>query len=283
MTHTTLLDTATLAAHLDDPDWVVLDCRFDLANTSWGEAEYAAAHLPGAACAHLDRDLSGPLTGANGRHPLPDPAALAARLGQWGIGPRTQVVAYDQDTGMYAARLWWLLRWLGHPAVAVLAGGWAQWQREARPTTTAVPRRAPADFTPRPQPRLAAEAAEVGRLRADPTYRLIDVRVFERFRGEWEPLDPVAGHIPGAVNFSIKQAFTPAAAWLPPVELRAKLLARLGGVPPERAVLYCGSGVTAAQGVLAFEHAGLPGARIYPGSWSEWIADPAHPIATGGE
>ena len=283
MTYTTLIDAATLAAHLDDPDWVVLDCRFELANTAWGEAQYAESHLPGAAYAHLDRDLSSPLTGTNGRHPLPDPATLAARLGQWGIGPRTQVVAYDQDTGMQAARLWWLLRWLGHDAVAVLDGGWAQWLREGRPTTTAAPSSAPAIFAPRLQPHLAAEAPEVDQLRTDPAHRLIDVRVAERFRGEWEPIDPVAGHIPGAVNFPIRQALTPTATWLPPVELRAKLLARLGGVPPERAVLYCGSGVTAAQGVLALEHAGLPGARIYPGSWSEWIADPAHPLATGGE
>lgn len=283
MTYTTLIAAADLADRLLDPQWVIVDCRFDLANTSAGEAAYAAGHLPGAVYAHLDRDLSSAMTGTNGRHPLPDPAALAARLGQWGIGPGTQVAAYDQDGGQHAARLWWLLRYLGHTAAAVLDGGWALWQREGRPTTTAVPTPTSAVFTPVVQPQLAAEAEAVEHLRLDPAYCLLDVRVPERFRGEWELIDPVAGHIPGAVNFPIKLALTPQNTWLPPDELRARLLARLGGVPPERVVAYCGSGVTAAQGVLALEHAGLPGARIYPGSWSEWIADPARPVATGGE
>lgn len=283
MTYTALISTAALADRLLDPAWVIVDCRFELANTAAGEAQYTAGHLPGAVYAHLDRDLSGPMTGLNGRHPLPAVAALAARLGQWGIGPGTQVAAYDQDGGLYAARLWWLLRYLGHSAVAVLDGGWAQWRRAGGPTTTAVPTPAPAVFVPHLQPQMAVSAAEVEQLRQDPAVRLIDVRAPERFRGEVEPIDKVAGHIPGAVNFPIKQALTPESTWLAPEELRAKLLARLGGVPAAQAVAYCGSGVTAAQAVLALEQAGLPGARIYAGSWSEWSADPARPIAVGPE
>jgi len=289
MTYTTLISTAELADRLLDPNWVIVDCRFDLANTGWGEAQYQAAHLPGAVYAHLDRDLSGPLTGQNGRHPLPDVAALAARLGQWGIGPGTQVVAYDQDTGQYAARLWWLLRYLGHPAVAALDGGWAKWVGDkspsgvGRPTTAAIMPVAPTAFVAAVQPGLAVSAAEVEQLRQDPAYRLVDVRAPARFRGEVEPIDKVAGHIPGAVNFFIKDVLTPSNTWLAPALLRARLLARLGDTPPGQVVTYCGSGVAAAQAALALEQAGLSGARIYPGSWSEWSADPARPIATGPE
>ncbi len=231
MTFTTLISPADLEARLLDPAWVIVDCRFELANTAAGEALYAAGHLPGAVYAHLDRDLSSPMTGTNGRHPLPDVAALAARLGQWGIGADTQVAAYDQDGGLYAARLWWLLRYLGHTAVAVLDGGWAQWRREERPTTLAVPTPTPAVFTPQVQPQMAVSAAEVEQLCREAAARVIDVRAPERFRGEVEPIDKVAGHIPGAVNFPIKQLLTPASTWLAPEELRAKLLARLGGAP----------------------------------------------------
>ncbi len=281
MTYRTLISSADLAPRLDDPGWAIVDCRFDLARPDWGEAEYRAAHIPGAVYAHLDRDLSGPKTGRNGRHPLPGVDALAARLGRWGIGTGVQVVAYDQSHGMWASRLWWLLRYLGHEAAAVLDGGLAKWRREARPVRSGEEQRAPAEFVARPRAALAVESAEVERLRLDPGFRLIDSRAPERFRGEAEPIDPVAGHIPGAVNHYNLGNVDSDGAFLAPEALRAHFLARLGGVPAEKVVTYCGSGVAAAHNVLAMEVAGLPGARVYPGSWSEWCSDPARPAARG--
>ena len=275
----TLISTGDLAAHLSDSAWAIVDCRFDISKPAWGEEQYALAHIPGAAYAHLDRDLSSPKTGRNGRHPLPDLDALQARLGQWGIGPGTQVVAYDQLDGSYAGRLWWLLRYLGHTAAAVLDGGWAKWQREGRPTRAGSESRAPAQFVGRAQPGLAVSAAEVDQLRQDPAQRLLDARAPQRYRGEIEPLDPVAGHIPGAANYWFKNNLNPDGTFLAPDELRARLQAALGGVPPSQAATYCGSGVTATHNILAAEHAGLPGLKLYPGSWSEWCADPARPVS----
>ncbi len=281
MPFTTLLSTADLAAHLDDPDWAIVDCRFDLNDAAWGERAYADAHLPGAVYAHLDRDLSGPKTGRNGRHPLPDPEVFMERLGAWGIGPGVQVAAYDQANGMWASRLWWLLRWVGHPAVAVLDGGLAKWTAEGRPTRAGVEARAPRAFSGRLQPQLVVTAADVDRLRQDPAYRLVDARAPERYRGEAEPIDPVAGHIPGAVNHYNALNVNPDGTFLAPEALRARFLDLLGGAPPENVVAYCGSGVAAAHNLLALEIAGLPGARVYVGSWSEWCRDPARPVAVG--
>jgi thiosulfate/3-mercaptopyruvate sulfurtransferase len=276
---TTLIAAADLASHLADPGWAVVDCRFDLANTGWGEEQYRAAHLPGAVYAHLDRDLSGPKTGKNGRHPLPDVEQFKARLGVWGIGPGVQVVAYDQSSGMWASRLWWLLRYLGHEAAAVLDGGFAKWSREGRPTRAGEEQRAPATFVGAPRAPLQVSADEVERLRADPAYRLIDSRAPERYRGETEPLDPVAGHIPGALNLYNLSNVNADGTFLAPEQLRAKFLALLGDAPPSNVVAYCGSGVAAAHNVLAMEIGGLSGARIYPGSWSEWCSEPGRPAA----
>jgi len=278
---TTLIAPAALAARLDDPNWAIVDCRFDLGNTDWGEEQYRAGHIPGAVYAHLDRDLSGPKTGSNGRHPLPDPAQLAATFGRLGIGLKTQVVAYDQTGGIYAARLWWLLRWLGHERAAVLDGGLARWTAEGRPLTQDATQRAAQTFSARPRRDLWLSADEVDRVRQDPAWRVLDARAPARFRGEVEPIDPVAGHIPGAMNFFIQDAIGPDGTMRAPDDLRARLAARLGSTPPEQVVAYCGSGVAAAQTVLALEVAGLPGAKIYPGSWSEWVSDPARPVATG--
>ncbi len=283
MTYSTLIDPALLAQRLDDPLWAIVDCRFDLAATGWGEAEYRAAHIPGAVYAHLDRDLSGPKTGRNGRHPLPPIAMLQHRLGQWGVGPGVQVVAYDQSDGMYASRLWWLLRYLGHASVAVLDGGFARWVREGHPTRAGDEHRAPAVFTGAPSDEMAVTAAEVEHLRQDPLRRLLDARAPARFRGETEPIDPVAGHIPGAVNYFYKDSLHADGTFLPPDALRVKLLARLAGAPPAAAVAYCGSGVAACHPLLALEHAGLTGGRLYPGSWSEWCADSTRPVAIGDE
>lgn len=284
MAHTTLISTPALAAQLADPALVIVDCRFDLANPAWGEQQYQAAHLPGARYAHLDRDLSGPKTGRNGRHPLPAWEVFQHRLGAWGITPETQVVAYDQDNGMYACRLWWMLRVLGHSAAAVLDGGWARWQAEGRPTSTAVAPPAAAIYPAQPQPErlLTVEAVAKAWLNA-PARRLLDARAPERYRGEVEPLDRVAGHIPGAANRFYKDNLNADGTFRAPADLRAEFLALLGDTPPEAVGHYCGSGVSGAHNLLAMELAGLPGSQLYAGSWSEWSSDPERPVAVGPE
>ncbi len=281
MTFNTLVSTADLAAHLADPDWAIVDCRFDLANTGWGEERYREAHIPGAAYAHLDRHLSGPKTGRNGRHPLPDLEQFKARLGEWGVGPGAQVVVYDQDVGMYASRLWWMLKYLGHAAAAVLDGGMAKWVREGRPTRPGEEQRAPARFSGSPHDEMRMAVDDVERVRLDPDHLVMDARAPERFRGETEPLDPVAGRIPGAVNLFYKDQMNPDGTFLSPESLRARYQALLGQRPPQNVVIYCGSGVTSAHNLLGMEIAGLPGAKIYVGSWSEWCADPRRPVARG--
>jgi thiosulfate/3-mercaptopyruvate sulfurtransferase len=278
---TTLLSTDTLAAHLDDPAWAVIDTRFDLARPDWGEAEYRAAHIPGAVYAHLDRHLSGPKTGRNGRHPLPEAAAFKAQLGRWGVQAGVQVVVYDQADGMYAARLWWMLRALGHATVAVLDGGWAKWLREGRPVRSGDEYRLSAVFSGPDQLGGTVTPEQAAGLAQGPAARLLDARAPQRYRGEVEPLDPVAGHIPGALNYPYPRSVQPDGTFRPAAEVRAELEAVLGQTPPSRAATYCGSGVTACHVILAAEHAGLPGLQLYPGSWSEWCADPARPIATG--
>jgi thiosulfate/3-mercaptopyruvate sulfurtransferase len=279
---TTLISTADLAARLGAPDLVVVDVRHDLGQPdTWGEAQYRAAHIAGAVFAHLDRDLSAPKTGRNGRHPLPSPDACAAVFGRLGIEAGKQVAVYDQGNGAYASRLWWMLRWLGHDAAAVLDGGYDRWLREGRPVGAEVPNPNPVTFVARPvaTPVTAGEIeASLGR----GSILLIDARAAERFRGEVEPLDPVAGHIPGAVNRPFLQNLGPDGTFKPAVALRADFDALLRGEPPAKVAHQCGSGVTACHNVLAMEIAGLGGTRLYPGSWSEWCADPARPVARGG-
>ena len=279
MRHTTLVSTDTLAAHLGEPGYVIIDCRFALSDTGRGEEQYRAAHIPGAAYAHLDRDLSGVKTGTNGRHPLPDPVTLIATLGRLGVADAAQVVAYDQDNGMFASRLWWLLRWMGHDAVAVLDGGLAKWLREQRPTTAGVETRAPAAFSGSPRQEMIVDASAVaGRSQAS---TLLDARAPERFRGETEPLDRVPGHIPGARNHFFQDNIDEHGTFRSPDDMRARIRAAVGGAAPGDIICYCGSGVTACQNLLAMEHAGLTGAKLYPGSWSEWCADATRPVATG--
>jgi thiosulfate/3-mercaptopyruvate sulfurtransferase len=280
MQFTTLVDTATLAAHLDDPRWVVFDCRHDLGRPDWGAAEYASSHIAGARFLHLDRDLSSPPDGRNGRHPLPDPDALAAALRAAGVGPETQVVAYDAHGGTYAARAWWCLRWLGHDAVAVLDGGWGKWTAEGRPQSAAVPPPGDGAFVARPRA-ASVDAAFVAAHLRDPSVRVVDARSAERYRGENETIDPVAGHIPGSLSRPTKENLAADGRFKRADALRAEWTALLGALPPERAVHSCGSGVAACQNLLAMEIAGLAGSRLYPGSWSEWIADPSRPRATG--
>ncbi|ROR34152.1 sulfurtransferase [Inmirania thermothiophila] len=270
-----LTDAATLAARLGDPGWVVVDCRFRLDAPEAGEAAWREGHIPGAVYAHLERDLSGPVTAASGRHPLPAPGPLMARLGAWGIGPGTTVVAYDDAGGAFAARLWWLLRWLGHRRVAVLDGGLAAWLAAGGGLARDRGAVRPCRFEGRPggMPTVDAEAVRAG------GWCLVDARAPERYRGEEEPIDPVAGHIPGAVNLPFTGNLDRAGRFLPPAAL-ARRFAALGAAP-QRVVHYCGSGVTACHNLLAMELAGLAGARLYPGSWSEWIRDPARAVARG--
>ncbi len=278
---TTLVDTDTLARHLADPRWVVVDCRFTLTDTGAGRRAWTAGHIPGARYAHLDEDLSSPITPRTGRHPLPDPNALVRKLGAWGIDESKQVVAYDDTFGAMASRLWWLLRWLGHEAVALLDGGYPKWVREKKPVTPEAPVVHPTTFHPRINNTLWVNADFVERARQDAAYVVLDARAEERFRGEVEPLDKVAGHVPGAVNAMYEDNLDVSGEFLSADELRERYLDLLGGVVPDQAIHMCGSGVTACHNVLAMEHAGLPGARLYAGSWSEWITDPNRPVAKG--
>ena len=278
---TTLISTAALAARLDDPAFVVVDVRHDLAQPdAWGESAYREGHLPGARFVHLDRDLSAPKTGRNGRHPLPGADACADLFGRLGIDATKQVVAYDQGTGMYAARLWWMLRVLGHDAAAVLDGGYAAWTREGRPIATASPVHDRASFAVRPGAS-CIDAPAVAASLAARSLLLVDARARERFRGDVEPLDPVAGHIPGAINRPYLENLDAEGRFKAAATLAAELGALLAGRLPADVAHYCGSGVSACHNLLAMTHAGLDGARLYPGSWSEWCADPARPTARG--
>jgi len=276
----TLISTESLASHLGEA-WVIVDCRYDLQNESWGREQYRLAHVPGAVYASLGEDLAAPRTGTNGRHPLPSVEALAETFGRLGISRDVQVIAYDQNTGMYASRLWWSLRYLGHDAMAVLDGGWAKWTREGRPTSSGDERRPSTVFTPDPRPEMSLRVEQVGARLDDPSMLLVDARAPERFEGRTEPIDRAAGHIPGAVNHFFKSNLADDGTMLAPDELLKGFVRLLKGRDPAEAVMYCGSGVTACQNLLAMEHAGLPGARLYAGSWSEWSADPARPTEKG--
>lgn len=280
MAFTTLISTAALGMRLEDPSTIVVDCRFKLDDPAWGGQEYSRGHIPGAVYASLDVDLSGPRTGANGRHPLPDTVALADTLSRLGVADGMQVVAYDQDSGIYASRLWWLVRFMGHDAVAVLDGGFARWIAESRPTRSGVEHRPAAAFAGAPRGGMAIDVAAVAR-EAAAGATLLDARSPERFRGEVEPLDRVPGHIPGAKNYFFQQNLDEGGGFRTPEELRERLHAALGGADPSSVVCYCGSGVTACHNLLALEHAGLRGAKLYPGSWSEWCADERRPVERG--
>jgi thiosulfate/3-mercaptopyruvate sulfurtransferase len=277
---TTLISTAALSARLTDPAVVVVDCRFRLDDTAWGGREYERSHIPGAGYADLDRDLSGAKSGVNGRHPLPDPGALADKFGALGITSGVQVVAYDQDSGMYASRLWWLLRWLGHDAAAVLDGGFATWIAEGRPTAEGIESRTPRDFVAAIRSEMAVSVDQVATRIGEPGWRLVDARAPERYRGETATLDRIAGHIPGAANHFFQENLGADGTFRAPADLRDGFRAAIGDRSPDHVICYCGSGVTACHNLLALEHAGLYGAKLYPGSWSEWSADPARGVET---
>ena len=281
----TLIETEALAAHLADPDWLVCDCRSSITDPEAGPRLYAEGHIPGARHLHLERELSGPVTPETGRHPLPEPKRLAQLFAQAGIDMGVQVVAYDDAGGPYAARLWWLLRWLGHTRVAVLNGGWQQWTKEGRPVD-----KGPARTKPRHFPyagtaeRAYVETAEILELARGRKHELlVDARGPARFKGEEETVDPVAGHVPGAVNLPYAGNVAEDGRFRSPAALRQRFEQVLGGFRPDQAIMMCGSGVTACHNLLAMELAGLKGARLYAGSWSEWIRDPIRPVARGGE
>ena len=272
----TLVSTQELEAHLQD--WRVFDCRHDLMKPELGEQQYRQAHIPGALFAHLDRDLSAPRDGRNGRHPLPYSGAFFAWLGQQGVRPGDQIVCYDGSSGVTAARLWWMLRWVGHARVAVLDGGWDAWIAGGRPASAELPALQPTAYTLRPHPDLAVDAAYVASHL--PQLAVLDARSAERFRGENETLDPVGGHIPGAINHFFKLNLDASGRFKPADTLKAELSEVLAGRDLRSVVHQCGSGVTACHNLLAMEHAGLTGSRLYPGSWSEWVSDRSRPVAS---
>jgi thiosulfate/3-mercaptopyruvate sulfurtransferase len=280
VTYSTLVSTETLATRLGG-SWVVVDCRYDLRNADWGREQYLASHVPGAVYASLSHDLAGPVGGGTGRHPLPSPSAMEATFGRLGIAPGVQVVAYDQDNGLFASRLWWMLRYMGHDAAAVLDGGWAKWTREQRPVHTGEELNSPHGFTGRVRPELLAGLHDVQARLGDPSLRLVDARAPERFEGASEPLDRAPGHIPGAANYFYKRNVTDDGVMLPAETLRRQFAEVIGERSPADVVMYCGSGVSACQNLLALEHAGVSGVKLYPGSWSEWSSDPQRPVETG--
>ncbi len=272
----TLIDPTSLKRHLCEAAWVIVDCRFDLGDPDAGRQAYLDEHIRHAVYAHLERDLSGPAAVGLGRHPLPIYAVLAATLGRLGIDRSVQVVAYDAAGGSIAARLWWLLRYLGHQRVAVLDGGWPAWLEAGFPVASGEDRNPARDFRGVPRNGWLVGVEEV-----PSAPLLVDSREPTRYRGDYEPIDKVAGHIPGAVNRYWKENVDHSGRFLGPEQLRTVFLGLFQGTPPDQAVFYCGSGVTACHNVLAVEHAGLPTPRLYAGSWSQWCSDPKRPIACG--
>ena len=276
----TLVNADTLAAHLEDPDWVVFDCRFSLDKPERGRDDYHRGHIPGAHYAHLDEDLSDPKRPDTGRHPLPEVARFADWLGRQGVTTGRQVVAYDDAGGAVAARLWWMLRWVAHPAAAILDGGWQAWLDGGYPTGDVAPRTEPVDFVPQADDASWVDSARVASAIGDVTRRIVDARAPMRFSGAKEPIDPVAGHIPSALNLPFTDNLDRQGRFRSPAELEAVYRALLDDdVPAESVIHMCGSGVTACHNLLAMELAGIPGSRLYVGSWSEWITDPARPVA----
>ena len=277
-----LIDTTRLGEHLQDPDWVVFDCRHDTFDFSRGARVYAEGHISGAHFAPIETAMAGRKTGTNGRHPLPVADDFAAFLNRHGVTARTQMVAYDDAGGQYAARFWWLARWIGLTRVGVLDGGLPKWLAAGRPVTTQVPvLRCSGTVIARPDMKMVRPVADVLAAVKAGDGHVLDARAAERFRGEKEPVDPIAGRIPTARHRFFRDNLNADQTMKPAAELRREFGAMLGAWRPEEVVHQCGSGVTACVNLLAMEHAGLTGSKLYVGSWSEWIADPARPIARG--
>jgi thiosulfate/3-mercaptopyruvate sulfurtransferase len=274
----TIVSPEELHGHLGDPELVVFDCRHSLADFSLGRRLYDESHVPSAFFAAVEDDLAGPKTGTNGRHPMPEPDKFAHFLRACGVDDATQIVAYDAGADMFAPRFWFLARWIGHDAVAVLDGGFTAWNLRGYPVTAALSKPAPdGTLTVRLHPEFLVDAQYVRDHLDAPEMQLLDARAKERYSGETEPIDPVGGHIPGARNRWFKENFAPDGR----IKSREELRADFTGLDPKRIVHQCGSGVSAAVGHFAMHHAGLEGSRIYNGSWSEWVSDPSRPVATG--
>jgi len=281
MNFTTIVSAEQLAAHLNDPDWIIFDCRFTLTNTEAGRASYQQGHIPGAHYVHLDDDMSSAVTPTSGRHPLPDIPLFSEKLSAWGVDSGKQIVVYDDSFGSMAVKMWWLLRWLGHDNIALLNGNWQMWVRHKLAVTTELPKKIPALFTPYVRSELVVDTEEVDFARRERCSVLIDARPEQRFAGEREPLDKVAGHIPGSINWVYEENLDFDGTYLPAEELRESYLKLMHSLKPQQVIHTCGSGVTACHNMLAMEIAGLHGSKLYAGSWSEWITDPARPVATG--
>jgi thiosulfate/3-mercaptopyruvate sulfurtransferase len=285
MRFNTLISADDLAVRLEDPDLAVIDCRFTLGNIERGRQDYLQVHIPGAVYAHLEEDLCAPVSpGITGRHPLPSVEQLVDRFSYWGIDETVQVIAYDDWPGIglaTAARLWWSLRWLGHESVAVLDGGLERWLSQGLPVRVGEENRERLHFTPTLQPELLVTSNEVERGLNDGGMRLLDARSADRYRGENETIDPVAGHIPGAISAPFTANLGVDGLFLPPAVLQQRFEALLDGTDANQVVSYCGSGVTAAVNNLAIARAGLGDARLYVGSWSEWITAPDRPVDRG--
>ena len=278
-----LITADALQARLDQPELLILDCRFALDDPAYGQRSYSAGHIARAQFADLERDLSGPIhKGISGRHPLPEPAQLLARLRAWGLNDSSTVVLYDDGPGTFAARAWWLLAWLGkREGVYLLDGGLQAWRQAGFDLTSALSNPAPGDFDGQADARLLVDADQLQQRLTDSQLTLLDARALPRFRGEVEPLDPVAGHIPGARCAPCTDNLDSTGRFLPAAQLRQRFAAQLGERPVSELVAYCGSGVTACHNLFALCLAGYPLAPLYAGSWSEWISDPTRPVATG--
>jgi thiosulfate/3-mercaptopyruvate sulfurtransferase len=281
MAYTTLISAAELADNINNPDWVVFDCRFSLADSEAGGKAYRQGHIPGSRYAHLNDDLSSPVKSYTGRHPLPDFAQLAKKLGSWGVGNRSQVVVYDDAGGAFAGRLWWLLRCMGHSQVAVLDGGIRHWQKLGLRLSTARPKVAASQFRCYLDNRQWLSAAQVENGLATRRITLIDARTPERFNGLREPIDPVAGHVPKALNRPFQLNLDKDGLFLPAGQLQQQFKQLTASAPAERVVHMCGSGVTGCHNLLAMEVAGLSGSKLYVGSWSEWIVNKNRSVARG--
>ena len=275
-----LINTQDLRQHLADPEWVVVDCRFNLAKPDAGYQAYKAAHIPGAHYANLDRDLAAPKYQGSGRHPLPSATALCDTLARWGIERRSTVIAYDDSGGAIAARLWWLLRWVGHERAGLLDGGWPAWSASGFDVSADEPPKRSGRFDGTVGQMPAVSTDEVVSNLKTRDFLLIDARAASRFAGQDETIDPVAGHVPGAMSLPFQGNLTAEGRFQSPRILRERFSAALAGRPVQDVVSMCGSGVTACHNLFALELAGMPGARLYGGSWSEWIASPGRPIAT---
>jgi thiosulfate/3-mercaptopyruvate sulfurtransferase len=267
-------------AHINDPNWAIIDCRFSLGNTKQGRDDYQKSHIAGAVYAHLDDDLSGPIIrGTTGRHPLPSIEETSRIFSKFGIDSDVQVVLYDDVGGALAAgRAWWMLHWLGHEKAAILDGGWQKWLTKEFSIKDGIEKRVEREFIPQSNSDMVVNFKDVELMRKDPTYSVIDARAFERYQGLFEPIDPVAGHVPGAICAPYMENLTPEKTFRNPADLKKYYQEIIGEVPSENVIFYCGSGVTSILNIIGMKHAGLGASRLYAGSWSEWITDPTRPV-----